>query len=68
MIAIQIMLKFVIGHFITWFVLAVTLISLLDSIVGQMNEPVGKIAQIELIGARADVSFFVDVAMDSATD
>jgi len=67
-ISIQIVLKFVIGHFITWFVLAVPLISLLDGIVGQMNKPVCKVAQIELIGARADVSFFVDVAMHSATD
>ena len=68
MIAIQIVLKFVIGHFITWFVLAIALISLLDRIVGQMNKPVRKVAQIELIGARSNVSFFVDVAMDSAAD
>lgn len=68
MISIQIVLKFVIGHFVTWFVLAVPLISLLDSVVGQMNKPVGKVAQIELIGARSDVSFFVDVAMHSAAD
>lgn len=39
-IFVQICLKFIIGHLVPWLVLSIAFISLLDSIIGQMDKPV----------------------------
>ena len=67
-VLIKIVLELIVRHLVTSFVFSISFVSLLYRVIRQMNQSVGQVVNVILVGACSDISFFVEVALLAASD
>jgi len=63
---VNVVLQLDVRHFVAYLILAVIGASLLDGVIGQVDQPVGEIANVVIVGAGSDVAFVVNVGLGAA--
>ena len=61
--SVNIFLEVLIGYFIAVLELSIVITLLLNGIIGQMNEPIPQVLQIEFYTGRPNVPVFIEVTL-----